>query len=105
MAGEKREEVDDIHNETTEKLESINKKLKLLDKKIDDLPTDKNNKSYFFLNLMITLIVLMVAITIPLLTELLDYSKEQLLFVIICYFFVLIILLVFSYLIGKKVNL
>ncbi len=68
-------------------LESIDKRLETIEKKLKLLPDKRETERYFISNLLYSFALVMFAVTIPLIIQFLDSSKEFLGFIIIIYIF------------------
>lgn len=68
-------------------LDSIDKRLETIEKKLKLLPDKRETERYFSSNLLYSFALVMFAVTIPLIIQFLDYSRELLGFIIIIYIF------------------
>ena len=66
-------------------LESIDKRLSIIEEKINNLPKLADMEKSFISNLLISLAFVLVAVSIPLIVEILGYSGEDLLWIVIPY--------------------
>lgn len=79
-------------------LESINKELNSLKKKIEKLPDKKETERFFHANLFLSFTFVLLAIVLPIVMELQDMSKEFKVFIVIVY---TILLFGFIFIAGK----
>ena len=74
-------------------LESIDKRLKTIERKIDKIPKKKDSEKSFIINILLSLALVLISISIPLIVQMFGYEKYDLLWIVIPYIIITFALL------------